>query len=70
MPTAAEGVTREQIKAYLVDLLDRGRAAATVSNRFRALQQLFRFLVDEGKSAPRRWRACRARGSRTSPSTS
>jgi site-specific recombinase XerD len=49
MPTAASGVTREHIEAYLVYLLDRGRAPATVSNRFRALQQFFKFLVDEGE---------------------
>jgi site-specific recombinase XerD len=48
MPTAADGVTREHIEAYLVELLDLGRAPATVSNRFRALQQFWKFLVDEG----------------------
>jgi Phage integrase, N-terminal SAM-like domain len=48
MPTAAEAVTREHIEAYLVELLDLGRAPATVSNRFRALQQFWEFLVDEG----------------------
>lgn len=49
MPTAAAAVTREHVEAYLVELLDLGRAPATVSNRFRALQQYFRFLVDEGE---------------------
>jgi site-specific recombinase XerD len=49
MPTTATGVTREHIEAYLVELLDLGRAPATVSNRFRALQQFFKFLVDEGE---------------------
>jgi site-specific recombinase XerD len=49
MPAAAEAVTREHIEAYLVELLDLGRAPATVSNRFCALQQAFKFLVDEGE---------------------
>jgi len=49
MPTTAQGVTREHIEAYLVELLDLGRAPATVSNRFRALQQFWKFLVDEGE---------------------
>jgi site-specific recombinase XerD len=49
MPTSAQGVTREHIEAYLVALLELGRAPATVSNRFRALQQFFKFLVDEGE---------------------
>ena len=39
MPTAAAGITREHVEAYLVELLDLGRAPATVFNRFRALQQ-------------------------------
>jgi site-specific recombinase XerD len=51
MPTAAESVTREHIESYLVELLDLGRAPATVSNRFRALQQFFKFLVEEGEIA-------------------
>jgi site-specific recombinase XerD len=49
MPTAAQSVSREHVEAYLVELLDLGRAPATVSNRFRALQQFFKFLVDEGE---------------------
>jgi site-specific recombinase XerD len=51
MPTAAESVAREHIESYLVELLDLGRAPATVSNRFRALQQFFKFLVGEGEIA-------------------
>ena len=34
--------------AFVTDLLAR-RSASTASNRFRALQQFFRFLVDEGE---------------------
>jgi site-specific recombinase XerD len=51
LPTMAAAVTREHVEAYLVELLDLGRAPATVSNRFRALQQYFKFLVDEGEIA-------------------
>lgn len=49
MPTTAAGVSREHVEAYLVSLQKAGRAPATVSNRFRALQQFFKFLVDEGE---------------------
>ncbi len=49
---AGEGVTsvaevrREHIEAFMADLLGR-RSAATASVRFRALQQFFRWLVDD-----------------------
>jgi hypothetical protein len=36
MPTTAEAISREHIEAYLVELLDLGRAPATLSNRSRA----------------------------------
>jgi site-specific recombinase XerD len=49
MPTTAQGVAREHIEAFLVELFEAGRAPATVSNRFRALQQFFKFLADEGE---------------------
>jgi site-specific recombinase XerC len=49
MPTTAQGVTREHIEAYLVELLELGRAPATVSHRFRALQQFWKFFMDEGE---------------------
>jgi site-specific recombinase XerD len=49
MPTTAQGVAREHVEGFLVELLDAGRAPATVSNRFRALQQFFKFLADEGE---------------------
>jgi site-specific recombinase XerD len=49
MPTNASGVTREHIEAYVLGLQDAGRKPATVSNRFRALQQFWKFLVEEGE---------------------
>jgi site-specific recombinase XerD len=49
MPTDAAAVTREHVEAFIIDLQDQGRKPATVSNRFRALQQFFKFLVDEGE---------------------
>jgi site-specific recombinase XerD len=51
MPTAATGVKREHVEAFLVSLQEAGRAPATVSNRFRALQQFFKYLAEEGEVA-------------------
>lgn len=50
MPTDVGAITREYLEAFIEDLLARWRPA-TASNRFRALQQFFRFLVDEGEVA-------------------
>jgi site-specific recombinase XerD len=47
--STAAVVTRSDIESYLVHLQDQGRKPATVSNRFRALQQFFGFLADEGE---------------------
>src|SRR5690349_16151118 len=47
MPTVAAGLTREHVEAFLERLLDAGRSASTVANRYRSLQQLFRWLEDE-----------------------
>jgi len=49
MPTQPAGVAREHVEAYLADATDRGLAAATVARFFRNLQQLFRWLVDDGE---------------------
>jgi site-specific recombinase XerD len=49
MPTDASGVRREHVEAYLSDLHDRGRSPSTVATRFRALQQLFKWLDEEGE---------------------
>jgi site-specific recombinase XerD len=44
MPTAVTKLTREQVEAFLEQLLDAGRSPSTVANRYRSLQQLFRWL--------------------------
>ncbi|MGQ0802449.1 MAG: tyrosine-type recombinase/integrase [Actinomycetota bacterium] len=51
MPQTASGVRRQHVEAYLVSLQEAGRAPATVSNRFRALQQFFKYLAEEGEIA-------------------
>ena len=48
MPTTAAGVTRDHLEAYLADLSDRV-SAATVAKHYRSLQQLWRWLVDDGE---------------------
>jgi site-specific recombinase XerD len=48
MPTAASGVHREHLEAFLADLVDRV-APATVAKHYRSLQQLFRWLVEDGE---------------------
>lgn len=51
MPTAAAGIRREHVESYLVALHDRGHRPATVAQRFRSLQQFFKWLRDEGEVA-------------------
>ncbi len=48
MPTDVPNIRREHVEAFLVDLQARARPA-TVAQRFRSLQQLFRWLADEGE---------------------
>ncbi len=48
MPTAAGSVAREHVEHYLADLSDR-TAPATVAKHYRSLQQLFRWLVEDGE---------------------
>src|SRR5437879_4215236 len=48
MPTEAESIRREHVEAYIEDVLAR-RKATTAANRFRSLQQLFRWLLDDGE---------------------
>jgi site-specific recombinase XerD len=48
MPTDPTLVTREHVEAFIADLLARHKPA-TASNRYRALQTFFRWLVDEGE---------------------
>jgi site-specific recombinase XerD len=50
MPTQVAAISREHVEAYVEDLLARWKPA-TANNRYRALQQFFRFLVDEGEIA-------------------
>ena len=48
MPTALPNVRREHVEAFIIELLRRWKAS-TASNRYRALQQFFRWAVDEGE---------------------
>lgn len=42
-------IRREHVEAFLVALQEKGRAAASVANRFRSIQQFFRWLTEEGE---------------------
>ncbi len=48
MPTAASGVTRDHIETYVAESLERFKPA-TVSQRYRALAQFFKWLEEEGE---------------------
>src|SRR5438034_6415745 len=48
MPTAVSAVAREHVEAFIVDLQSRFRTT-TVAVRFRSLQQLFKWLAEEGE---------------------
>jgi len=48
MPTAVTSLRREHVEAFMDELNQRTKPA-TASNRFRALQQFFRFLEEEGE---------------------
>jgi site-specific recombinase XerD len=48
MPTMATAANRDHLEAYLADLSDRV-SAATVAKHYRSLQQLFRWLVEDGE---------------------
>ncbi len=47
MPTDVAAIRREHIEAFLVALQDSGHRPATLANRYRSLQQAFRWLVHE-----------------------
>ena len=49
MPRAVASVHREHVEAFLVALLERGARPATVSQRYRSLQQFFKWLEAEGE---------------------
>jgi site-specific recombinase XerD len=48
MPTVVTSITREHIEHFLADMFARVKPA-TVAKHYRSLQQLFRFLVDDGE---------------------
>lgn len=48
MPTTAGGVAREHLEAFLADLTERV-SPATVAKHYRSMQQLFRWLVEDGE---------------------
>lgn len=48
MPTGVASIAREHVEAFITDQLDR-HAPATAGVRYRSLQQLFRWLEDEGE---------------------
>jgi site-specific recombinase XerD len=48
MPTRASEITREHVEHYLAELQDRV-APATAAKHYRSLQQLFRWLVEDGE---------------------
>lgn len=49
MPTSPSVIRREHLESYLVSLHDRGHRPATVAQRYRSLQQFFRWLDEEGE---------------------
>jgi site-specific recombinase XerD len=48
MPTTARGIHREHVEAFLI-YLGESRSASTVATRYRGLQQLFKWLLEEGE---------------------
>ncbi|MCU1671360.1 MAG: xerC2 [Blastococcus sp.] len=48
MPTDAGTIAREHVEAYLADLIER-LSPATAAKHYRSLQQLFRWLVEDGE---------------------
>lgn len=48
MPTEAASITREHVESFIADLLERTKPA-TANNRYRALQQFFKWLDEEGE---------------------
>lgn len=47
MPRDVGAIRREHVEAFLVGLQERGRRPASVANRYRSLQQFFRWLVED-----------------------
>lgn len=48
MPTDLASIRREHVEAFINDILDTGKPA-TAANRYRSIQQLFKWAVDEGE---------------------
>ncbi len=48
MPTDLVGIRREHVETFLAEILETGKAA-TAANRYRSLQQFWRWAVDEGE---------------------
>lgn len=48
MPTRVPAIAREHVEAFLIDVGERN-APSTVGTRFRGLQALFKYLVEEGE---------------------
>jgi site-specific recombinase XerD len=49
MPQAAVSITREHIEAFFAHRLEIGRSDADTAKHYRSLQQLFKWLVDDGE---------------------
>jgi site-specific recombinase XerD len=49
MPVTVTTIKREHVEAWLAALVDRGLSPATVSRAYRDLQQLWRWLLDDGE---------------------
>jgi site-specific recombinase XerD len=48
MPTVVTSITREHVEHFLADMFTRTKPA-TVAKHYRSLQQLFKFLIDDGE---------------------
>jgi site-specific recombinase XerD len=44
-----DGIRAADVESFLIDLRERGQRPATLANRYRSLQQFFKWLVDEGE---------------------
>ena len=49
MPTAVDAITREHVESFLLDLEANGWKPSSRANRFRSLQQFFKWLAAEGE---------------------